>query len=382
MHSLPVKVLQIGMTRNHGGLETYLLQQFRWLDRTKVTYDFVNITGEYDIVAQEELVAAGCKVYPVCSRHKNPLKHYYQWMRLLSRIHTQYDAIVLNTNSLEYVFPLFAARLFGIPRRIIHSHNAGFENKIGLLRKLLVGFNTVLLKRSATHYFACSKAAGKWMFGVNTDFAVIHNAIEPDQFAFNEAKRIIIRQQLDLEDTFVIGHVGRFSYQKNHEFLIKVFAEVVKQKPNSRLLLIGDYVGDDTYWNQCKAMVNEFGLTDKVLFLGMRKDVPDLMQAMDCFVLPSHFEGLPLVGIEAQASGLPSFFSDTITREIGITELAHFIGLDNTEMWAEQILASEETERTDRTSDIGSAGYDIEKEIQLIEEFYLKNSLVKKRYIL
>jgi glycosyltransferase involved in cell wall biosynthesis len=371
MHSLPVKVLQIGMTRNHGGLETYLLQQFRWLDRTKVTYDFVNITGEYDIVAQEELVAAGCKVYPVCSRHKNPLKHYYQWMRLLSRIHTQYDAIVLNTNSLEYVFPLFAARLFGIPRRIIHSHNAGFENKIGLLRKLLVGFNTVLLKRSATHYFACSKAAGKWMFGDNVDFTVIHNAIEPDQFAFNEAKRKKIRQKLELEDAFVIGHVGRFSYQKNHEFLIKVFAEVVKQKPNSRLLLIGDYVGDDTYWKQCKAMVNEFGLTDKVLFLGMRKDVPDLMQAMDCFVLPSHFEGLGIVGIEAQASGLPCFFSDTIPREVGITEQAHFIGVQDAQAWAEQILSSCTTERKRTKKEIEAAGYDIVAEIEKVQQFYL-----------
>lgn len=371
MHSLPVKVLQIGMTRNHGGLETYLLQQFRWLDRTKVTYDFVNITGEYDIVAQEELIAAGCNVYPVCSRHKNPLKHYYQWMRLLSRVHTQYDAIVLNTNSLEYVFPLFAARLFGISRRIIHSHNAGFENKIGLLRKLLIGFNTILLKHSATHYFACSKAAGKWMFGDNTDFAVIHNAIEPDKFTFYETKRKVIRQQLALEDTFVIGHVGRFSYQKNHEFIIKVFAEVVKQKPNSRLLLIGDYVGDDTYWKQCKAMVNEFGLADKVLFLGMRKDVPDLMQAMDCFVLPSHFEGLPLVGVEAQASGLPCFFSDTITREIGITEMAHFINLGDAKVWASQILATKNAERKSRTAEIGKAGYDIKKEIQKIQQFYL-----------
>ena len=371
MHSLPVKVLQIGMTRNHGGLETYLLQQFRWLDRTKVTYDFVNITGEYDIVAQEELIAAGCNVYPVCSRHNNPLKHYYQWMRLLSKVHTQYDAIVLNTNSLEYVFPLFAARLFGISKRVIHSHNAGFENKIGLLRKLLIGFNTTLLKHSVTHYFACSKAAGKWMFGDNTDFAVIHNAIEPDRFTFNETKRKAIRQQLALEDSFVIGHVGRFSYQKNHEFLIKVFAEVVKQKPGVRLLLIGDYVGDDTYWNRCKTLVEEFGLTDNVLFLGARKDVPDLMQAMDCFVLPSHFEGLPLVGIEAQVSGLPCFFSDTITREIGITELASFIEIIDAKAWAERILSCCQTERKHTNEEIKAAGYDIAVEIEKVQQIYL-----------
>ena len=218
MHSLPVRVLQIGMTRIHGGLETYLLQQFHALDRTKVTYDFVNITGEYDIVAQAELTAAGCHIYAVNSRHKNPIRHYYQWLRLLTNIHKQYDVLVLNTNSLEYVFPLVAAKWFGIPRRIIHSHNSGFENRIGLLRKLLVGFNTVLLRGSATNYFACSEAAGMWMFGKDTEFTVIHNAIRSEVFAFDAAKRNEIRRQLHVQGAFVVGHVGRFFYQKNHAF--------------------------------------------------------------------------------------------------------------------------------------------------------------------
>ncbi|MBQ3366828.1 MAG: glycosyltransferase family 1 protein [Acidaminococcaceae bacterium] len=371
MHSLPVKVLQIGMTRNHGGLETYLLQQFRALDKTRVTYDFVNITGEYDIVAQEELIAAGCNVFAVNSRHKNPVKHYWQWLTLLRKAHTQYDAIVLNTNSLEYVFPLFAAKLFGIPKRIIHSHNAGFENQIGLLRKLLIRFNTVLLKHSATHYFACSQAAGRWMFGAEADFTVIHNAIEPDKFAFNDEKREKIRHQLELENAFVIGHAGRFSYQKNHGFLINVFAEVVKRKENAILLLIGDYVGDDTYWNQCKKQVAESGLTDKVRFLGARKDVPDLMQAMDCFVLPSRFEGLPLVGIEAQACGLPCFFSDKITREIGITEQAHFIDIKDAKAWADKILSCCQNNRQRTDDEIKAAGYDIAGEIEKVQQFYL-----------
>ena len=371
MHSLPVKVLQIGMTRNHGGLETYLLQQFRALDKTRVTYDFVNITGEYDIVAQEELVAAGCKIFKVSSRHKNPIKHYWQWLKLLCKVHKQYDAIVLNTNSLEYVFPLFAAKFFGISKRIIHSHNAGYENKIGWKRMLLIGLNKILLRNSATHYFACSEAAGKWMFGTKADFTVIRNAIEPDKYAFNDAKRVKIRHQLGMDDAFVIGHVGRFSYQKNHEFLVKVFAEVIKQIPNARLLLIGDCVGDDTYWNQCKRRVDECDLSDKVQFLGARNDVPDLMQAMDCFVLPSHFEGLGIVGIEAQASGLPCFFSNTIPRDTGITKLAHFIGLQDANAWAKQIIACCPAERKYIYDKIKTAGYDITTEIKKVQEFYL-----------
>lgn len=368
-----VKVLQIGMTRNPGGLETYLMQQFRALDKSKIHYDFVNITGEYDIVFQNEILRSGSKVFAVNSRHKNPIKHYWQWLKLLRKIHTQYDAIVLNSNSLEYVFPLFLAKWFKIPKRIIHSHNTGYEHKIGVVRKILIKFNKVLLRSSATHYFACSYAAGRWMFGNDTDFTVIHNAIEPDKFAFNEAKRKKIRQQLELDDAFIIGHVGRFSYQKNHEFLIKVFAEVVKQKTNSILLLIGDYVGDDTYWKKCQKMVTDLKLADKVRFLGMRNDVPDLMQAMDCFVLPSHFEGLPLVGIEAQASGLPCFFSDTITREVGITELAHFVSLATTSKnWAEQIWVERNVKRKNQTKNIENSGYDIIKEVQRIQQFYLQ----------
>lgn len=359
------------MTRNPGGLETYLMQQFRALDKNKIHYDFVNITGEYDIVCQSEILQSGSKVFAVNSRHKNPIKHYWQWLKLLRKIHTQYDAIVLNTNSLEYVFPLFAAKWFEIPKRIIHSHNTGYEHKIGVVRKILIKFNKVLLRSSATHYFACSQAAGKWMFGDDTVFTVIHNAIEPDKFAFNKAKREKIRQQLELEDDFIIGHVGRFSYQKNHEFLIKVFAEVVKQKLNARLLLIGDYVGDDTYWNQCKTLVEKLGLVNNVHFLGARKDVPDLMQAMDCFVLPSHFEGLGIVGIEAQASGLPCVFSDTIPREIGITELAHFMEIQDARAWAEQILSCSQTERKRTKEEIKAAGYDIAAEIEKVQQFYL-----------
>ena len=377
MPSLPVKVLQIGMTRNHGGLETYLLQQFRAIDRTKVIYDFVNITGEYDIVAQDEILASGSKVYAVNSRHLNPIKHYYQWIKLLAKVHSDYNAIVLNTNSLEYIFPLLAAVFFGIPKRVIHSHNMGYERKIGFYRRILIAFNKVLLKQSATHYFACSKAAGKWMFG-DKDFTVIHNAIQPRDFMHNGITRNFVRKKLGLQDCFVVGHVGRFSYQKNHKFLIQIFSEIVKKQKNAMLMLIGNYVGDDFYWRQCHEIVNELQLSEKVLFLGERKDVPDLMQAMDCFVLPSHFEGLPLVGIEAQAAGLLCFFSVNITKELAVTDLVHFLSFKQpASHWAEQILYIFKTYkalsfREHDFNTITEKGYNIEYEIKKIEKFYCK----------
>ncbi len=370
MCSLPLKVLQIGMTRNHGGLETYLLNQFNALDKTKVTYDFVNITGEYDIVGQKEIEHAGSKVFSVNSRHKNPVKHYYQWIKLLLKIHKDYNAIVLNTNSLEYIFPLFIAKFFGIPKRIIHSHNSGYERKIGIARKLLIGLNKFLLQFSATHYFACSEAAGKWMFGKH-DFMVIHNAIRPKDFEFNEITRNIVREKFNLNNKFVIGHIGRFSYQKNHTFLIRVFAEIVKKHNDAVLMLIGNYVGDDYYWKQCHTMVQEMNLSNKVLFLGERKDVSDLMQAMDCFVFPSLFEGLGLVGIEAQANGLPCFFSENITREIKVSQFVHFLSLEaGYQHWVKKIIDCLFVQRNSNNVDLKRYGYDIDLEIKRVERFY------------
>lgn len=369
----PIYVLQIGMTKNMGGLETYLIQQFEHINKNYIQYDFVNITGEYDIVFSKEIKKAGSRIYNICSRHKNPLLHYWQWIRLLKKYKKDYKVIVLNSNSLEYIYPIFIAKIFGIPVRIIHSHNAGFEKKIGMLRKLLIVFNKLLLKFSATHYFACSQKAGKWMFGENKKFFIIHNAIDVNEYKFNIQKRYYKRNELGIKDKFVIGHIGRFAYQKNHDFLIDIFYYIHKLLPEAELLLIGDAVEDKTYLIKAKQKVKKLDLESVVKFLGIRKDVPELMQAMDCFVLPSRFEGLPLVGVEAQAAGLPCFFSDTITKEIQITNLVKFISLkDSKKLWAEEIIKSKNFVRKNISEEIIKNGYDINFEISKIERFYNK----------
>ena len=369
----PVKVLQIGMTRNLGGLETYLIQQFEHIDHSRVMYDFVNITAENDMVYSSQITAAGGKIFDIPSRHNGPVRHYLQWFKLLRKVAKDYKAIVLNSNGLTYVFPLFLARFFGIPRRIIHSHNSNFEHSLGLLKNLLIKFNRALLFWSATDYFACSEKAGNWMFGVNHPFTVIHNAIETGNFIFNEEMREKKREELGITDEFVIGHVGRFSYQKNHSYLIDIFNSFHKKHPHSILLLAGGSVEDDSYLQKARNKVNNLGLGPSVKFLGMRTDVPELMQSMDCFLLPSHFEGLPLVGIEAQASGLPCFFSDAITRELGITDLAHFISLEaSPERWADAIEKYSRITRKNKQKEIADAEYDIDEEIKKIQAFYCR----------
>lgn len=371
--SLPVKVLQIGMTRNHGGLETYLMQQFTNIDRDKVVYDFVNITGEYDIVFKDKILDEGSKIYNVNSRHKNPLLHYWQWLKLLKKVGKEYKAIVLNSNSLEYIFPLFAAKLFNIPIRILHSHNSGNERKIGFLRNMIITLNKFLMVKCVTDYWACSKNAGQWMFGNKINFICINNAINTLPYIFNEKKRQQVRNTLNIKDKFVVGHVGRFTFQKNHEFLLDIFNELVKIMPESVLMLCGDYVDDDSIWKVIHNKVEKYGITEKVLFMGMRNDVPELMQAMDCFVFPSRFEGLGIVGIEAQTAGLPCFFSDTITKEVQLTELLKFVSLQaSPKEWAEVIAKAQEFVRMDMSDDIAKAGYDIEVEIKKLEDFYLR----------
>ena len=368
----PVRVLQIGMTKNPGGLETYLMQQFDHIHHEKLMYDFVNITAEDEIVYRDHIEENGGKVYGVFSRHSNPVRHYWQWFSLLRKVAGNYHAIVLNANNLAYVYPLLLAKFFGIKKRIIHSHNAGFEFPVGFARKILIAVNTILLKMAATDYFACSQKAGEWMFGKNQTFRVIHNAIETRNLRYDEPIRQEARKELGVSDRFVMGHVGRFSYQKNHLFLLDIFHEVHKKKPDAVLLLVGDAVNDMSFWEQAKEKVETLGLAENVKFLGLRKDVPRLMQAMDCFLLPSRFEGLPLVGIEAQAAGLPCFFSDTITKEVGITDLAHFISLETSPTeWAEEILKKSQIPRRDTSEEIAAAGYDIEKEIGEMEKFYL-----------
>ena len=359
------------MTKNIGGLETYLMQQFDHLDKTKVTYDFVNITSEDEIVFKDKILQASSHIYGVRSRHSNPIRHYWQWIILLHRIAKNYKAIVLNSNSITYVFPIFIARFFGIPMRIMHSHNSGFEQEIGFAKKAVMKMNRCLLKWGATDYFACSQLAGKWMFGEKTPFTVIPNAIDCSKFCFDSEIRNEMRKSLHIEDKFVVGHVGRFTYQKNHGFLIDVFNEIHKINPKAVLLLIGDAVGNMSYYEKAKQKVQQYGLTGCVQFLGMRNDVPLLMQAMDCFVFPSKFEGLGIVGVEAQAAGLPCFFSDTITQELGITKLAHFISLNESPAkWAEIILNNRKTERKDMQPEIAAEGYDVKYEIHKLEKIY------------
>ena len=366
-----LRVLQVGMTRNLGGIETYLIEQFRHLDKTKIDYDFVNITGEYSICYEDEILASGSKIFKVVSRHKNPLLHYWQWFNILLQNKGVYDVIVLNTNSLEYVFPLVLGKIFGIPVRVIHSHNSGFENKQGLARRLLVGMNKKLLAWSANLRFACSQFAGQWMFKDNP-YHVIYNAIDIHKYDADLAVRDEMRQALNLDTALTLLHVGRFSYQKNHSFLLDIFKEVHSIQPDSVLLLVGDTTEESEFLTEVKRKIKAYGLENVVRLLGRRDDVNKIMQAADVLVMPSFFEGLTVVGIEAQASDLPLLLSDTVTKELGLLPSTQFISLEaGPTAWAEAIVNSKQHNRQSRYEELKAAGYDIGNETERVEKLLI-----------
>ena len=366
-----LRVLQVGMTRNLGGIETYLIEQFRHLDKSKIDYDFVNITGEYSICYEDEILASGSKIFKVVSRHKNPLLHYWQWFNILLQNKGVYDVIVLNTNSLEYVFPLVLGKIFGIPVRVIHSHNSGFENKQGLARRLLVGMIKKLLAWSANLRFACSQFAGQWMFKDNP-YHVIYNAIDIHKYDADLIVREETRNALGLHTELTLLHVGRFSYQKNHSFLLDIFKEVHAIQPDSVLLLVGDTTEESEFLTEVKRKIKAYGLENVVRLLGRRDDVNKIMQAADVLVMPSFFEGLTVVGIEAQASDLPLLLSDTVTKELGLLPSTQFISLEaGPTAWAEAIVNSKQHNRQSRYEELKAAGYDIGNETERVEKLLI-----------
>lgn len=282
----------------------------------------------------------------------------------------KYDVVHVHSGSIS-IFGIYAyyAKKHGVKKVIVHSHSSIERKNIKntVLRYACIFF----LKKNVDVYCACSQIAGesKFVSSVTKEkLIVLKNGIEVDKFGFNLLKRVELRKQLDVNETeFVIGHVGRFSDEKNHAFLIDVFAEFLKLKPESKLMLIGS----GELENEIKEKVNILNITDKVIFIGNVNNVYDYYQAMDCFVLPSKFEGLGMVGIEAQAAGLPCFVSNGCPKELKITENLEYISLsDSPQKWAKAILKKSNIERKDVSEEIDNAGFDVREEIVRIEKMY------------
>lgn len=365
----PIRILHCVGRMGRGGAETLIMNIYRNIDRKKVQFDFVVHTNkkcEYD----DEIYALGGRIFNVPRYNgKNHFMYKEIWKQLFLKHANEWKIIHGHiTNTAVIYFEI--AKKFGL-LTISHSHNTSSGRGIVAILKNILQYP---LKYRSDYLFACSEAAGLWLYGKKyckkDNFYVLNNAIDVNKFAFNNNTRLKERNELKVKNNFVIGNVGRFNEQKNHDFLIDIFKEIYKKNSKALLLLVGDGNLRPVIENK----IDKLGLSEKVVLTGVRSDIPEILQAMDVFVLPSFYEGLPVTLVEAQASGLNCIISNTITDEIKITDSIQFVSLNRSpEYWAEQVLKySDGYERKNNYYKICAAGYDISENAKWLENFYLK----------
>lgn len=349
-----------------GGVESFVMNYYRNIDKSKIQFDFI-VDRDSKYIPREEIERLGGRVILV-----PPYQHIYKYMKTLTKVlkENEYKIVHSNLNALS-VFPLFCAKIAKVPIRIAHSHSTTNKKewKKNILKNILKPFSKIF----ANQYFACSEHAGRWLFGnkfyESGKVTIINNAIDTQKFDYNEEIRDSVRKKLDIEDKFVVGHVGRFISSKNHIRVIEIFNDLLKVNNDAVLLL----VGNGSLEVKMKEKVKELGIEQKVIFLGLRENVNELFQGMDLFLFPSLYEGLGMVLIEAQCSGLSCIASTKVPLEAKITNNIEYIDLEKrNEFWINRInLAKENIYRESCVNKIKKAGYDIVKESKKLEKIYL-----------
>ncbi len=357
-----IRVLHFELDKNIGGIETFLLNLYTQIDRNEVQFEFV--TAVENPALGDRLEKLGGIIHRV-SPHSNPFAYKKDISKLLEN---NYDVIHVHKNSAANIIPLELAEKSGAKKIIVHSHNTA--PSMGKASVLLHKMNRKKLCKIADYKFACSTEAGKWLFG-GDEFTLIKNGIITSRFLYDEKIAAEKRKELGVpENAVLFGHVGRFTDQKNHTFLLDIFSEILKKKPESTLLL----VGDGEHKSDCENKARALKISDKVIFAGVREDIPDLMKAMDAFIMPSLYEGLPIVGIEAQAAGLPLFLSDTVSPETELCGSVKWFSINDSADEIADIILSETLSDTDtrikRNSEIAKKGYDIKTTADYILNCY------------
>lgn len=367
MNNQPIRVAHIMGKMVSGGVESVVMNYYRNINKGKVQFDFI-VDEDSTYIPTNEIESMGGRVIIV-----PPYQKIHSYIKRLKEIFikNEYKIVHSHLNTLS-IFPLYAAKISNVPLRIAHSHST--SNKKEWKKNILKNILKPLSKVNATHYFCCSELAGRWLFGNkaydNNKVKLINNAIDVDKFIYNEEIRDKIRKEIKVENKLVIGHVGRFVEQKNHIALIDIFNEIYKINPDSILLLAGDgpLLGD------IRNKVNSLNLTDAVKFLGVRKDINNIMQGIDVFLLPSLYEGLPVVGVEAQASGCLCILSSNMTKETKVIETTKFLNIsDEPKEWAKHILEEYKNfKRKDTKQEIINSNFEIKSEAKKLQNDYLE----------
>lgn len=344
-----------------GGLESVVSNIHENINHTRFKIDFVLFNG-LDHSRKSDLEKYDSKIYYINRSGEGVIKNINEIKSILEK--GKYEIVHAHTNETSLLTAL-AGKLAKTPVVICHSHNTVFDRNNKLLPFIRLGLNTL-----PDRLFACSNDAGKKLFGENSDFLIIKNAIDSEKYLYNRSIRDKVRKDLGVENSFVIGNVGRLNYQKNHKFLLLVFKEILKKRNDAVLVL----VGEGELEVEIKQQIKELNIQNNVLLLGSRNDVANILQAMDIFLFPSLFEGLGVSLIEAQCSGLPCIVSEQVPKEVAITNLVKYISLNETAViWAETVLSHfEGSNRGDTKNYVIEAGYDIKNSTLKLEKVYLE----------
>ena len=364
---MKIKVLQATLSDDSGGLTSYILQNYKHIDKKSFEFGFICS----DDRIQKKLLKE--KTFILGS----PLRFikYYKELKKVQK-KENYDIIHFNMSYGNFI-PVIIARLIGFKRIIVHAHSSGIRehNLSGLMKRCINFMGRFILPKIYSRFFACSDYAKNYFIGErNCDFFYARNAIEIQRFRYDDSTRKIIRKELAINDKeVVIGHIGRFDFPKNQIFLLKLLKYLIARNQNYKLVMVGD--GKDINYIKKKTM--EMGLKKNIIFLGNRNDVEKIYQSFDIFILPSVYEGFPIVGVEAQAIGIPCLFSDNITSEVKINDNVDFVSLDAPmEDWEQRIQRLISGNRP--TENKVAQHFDITKQILNIEREYLELMKEKK----
>lgn len=364
----PVRILHVFNFFYQGGIENFVMNVYRNIDRSKIQFDFafpMNKKGYFD----DEAKALGANIYFFDSDKKS-FWNYYKNLSHIIKEHGPYAAV----HSHIYYFSgyiLLIAKLCGVKTRISHSHETQKGRKQTLIRRIYENAMRLMIKNNATVWLCCSNQAGECVFGKNMPYQVLYNGIDLRRFVYRQESRERIRKELGLEGKKVILNVGRFAEQKNHPFILKVFKEMTVRSEDYRLIMIGGGPLERMIREKCK----EYGIYEKCVFLHNIQNTEDYYCASDVFILPSLYEGLGIVLVEAQATGLPTIISDKVTKEVGMTDLAHYLSIENSEKeWADMIeqQISKQFDRAKYNSKIIGSEFDVKQTVKCLTEIYLR----------
>lgn len=366
MGKKPERIIIGGLSRDEvkGGIESYVINLYRNCDRQKLQFDFVN-TSNKKLAYAEEIQDLGGHIFQVPRIRDGLTEHYRGLRRLYSSGHYigAYYAAGEKLKNLDF---FKYAKKYNVPVRALHSHGTKeeFVSKTDKLREIIVDHE---MDRYINTYFACSKEAGKWMFRSRL-YSVLPNGVDTHQFKYRPDKRMEMRKQYNLEGKLVLGTVGRLAEGKNPYYMLEIFTELKKINPNSAFL----YIGDGPLRGQLEQRVQDLGIQEDYYFIGQTDRVADYLNAMDAFLLPSFHEGFPIVLVEAQATGLPCFVANIITRDCKLTDRMYFLNTNRKPSeWAYKINQIEPDHRKDQSSVIENAGYDIHQTAQEFQNYFL-----------